>query len=83
MTITPADIQAGDTLQSADGTAQWVALQDAVTGTVGMPIITNRVGVQVQHIPDGGIDWRFWEIGSEIRFTTTDTDAGRIITLAA
>lgn len=76
--ITPADIRQGDVLLNSDGSVGWVAQQDATTDRDGL---VDGTGVQVQHI-DGGIDWRFWPTETTVRFTVTDTDTGRNITLA-
>ena len=72
--ITPAEIREGDAPINKDGRVGWVAQQDATTDNDARTII--GTGVQVQHI-DGGIDWRFWDTNTDVRFSAIKTLNGR------
>lgn len=73
-TITPAEIREGDVLvgPSVDYEfTMWRALQDAITDNPAGTIV--GTGVRVQH-RDGGIDWRFWDTDTDVRFEVTETE---------
>jgi hypothetical protein len=55
------------------GVVCWVALQDAepVPAEIG-----DRV--QVQHFPDGGIDWRSWPTNTDVMFQVHSENRGRL-----
>lgn len=77
-TITPADIRQGDTFRGLSGATEWTALGNAVTRNLqdGRTVIQ----VEVQYA-DGGIDYRWWDTETTVRFTATATatDTGRTV----
>lgn len=69
-TITPADVRQGDHLLRSDGTVGWIAQEDAAFTPSGV------TAVLVQHVPDGGIDARYWDADTSVRFLTGTTADG-------
>ncbi len=76
ITVTPAEVRAGDYLIGSDGACQWRADYDADVHPDG------TVTVDVQYLPDGGYGVRAWDKPARGTFTVdragADTDIERL-----